>query len=57
MTVFTYLKEKYNYPLLYGGSVSVATIEQLKDIPYLDGVLLGKASLRVEDVSEFIKKL
>lgn len=57
VTVFNYLKEKYNYPLLYGGSVSVDTIEQLKDIPYLEGVLLGKASLRIEDIKEFIKKL
>lgn len=57
VTVFNYLKENYNYPLLYGGSVSKDTIEQLKDIPYLEGVLLGKASLRIEDIKEFIKKL
>lgn len=57
VTVFNYLKEKYNYPLLYGGSVSKDTIEQLKDIPYLEGVLLGKASLSIEDIKEFIKKL
>jgi triosephosphate isomerase len=56
-TVFNYLKENYNYPLLYGGSVSKDTIEQLKDIPYLEGVLLGKASLRIENIKDFIDKL
>ena len=57
VTVFNYLKENYNYPLLYGGSVSKDTIEQLKDIPYLEGMLLGKASLRIENVKDFIDKL
>ena len=57
VTVFNYLKENYNYPLLYGGSVSKDTIEQLKDIPYLEGMLLGRASLRIENVKDFIDKL
>ena len=55
--IIPWLKENYNYPLLYGGSVSKDTIEQLKDIPYLEGVLLGKASLRIENVKDFIDKL
>ena len=57
IAVFNYLKQNYNYPLLYGGSVSVDTIEELKNIPYLDGVLLGKTSLKLEDVKKFISKL
>ena len=35
--------------VLYGGSVNLINISNILDIPYVDGVLVGGASLKVKD--------
>jgi len=49
-----YLKEKYHTDnkLLYGGSVDADNVESLKKIEILDGIIIGNASL---DINEVIK--
>ncbi len=43
-------------PLLYGGSVKLNNIKDILDIPNVDGVLVGSASLDVNVFKEMIKK-
>ena len=50
------LKEKYNLPLLYGGSVKVENIEEIASINSVDGVLVGSASLKPDIFAKLIKK-
>ena len=57
MSVFEFLHNKYNYPLFYGGSVSKENITVFKEIPYLAGILLGKASLDIEEIKEILKQI
>ncbi len=57
ISVFEFLHSKYNYPLFYGGSVSKENITTFKEIPYLAGVLLGKASLDIEEIKEILKQI
>ena len=53
----------YNYNILFylyhkeNHSLYIQPLFLIKDIPYLDGLLLGKASLRIENVKDFIDKL
>jgi triosephosphate isomerase len=46
------LKEKYNSnnPLLYGGSVCSNNILQIKNLNIVDGVIVGSASLKLDEV-------
>jgi len=50
------LKEQFNLPLLYGGSVKVDSIEEIASINSVDGVLVGSASLNAKSFGELIKK-
>ena len=42
-------------PVLYGGSVKLNNIKEIIEIPNVDGVLIGGASLDVETFKEMIK--
>jgi len=48
------LKEKSSAPLLYGGSVKVSNAQEVLALKSVDGVLVGGASLIVEDFSQMI---
>ena len=50
----TALKQHFDRPLLYGGSVKPANIREIIDIDGVDGVLVGSASLDVESFSQMI---
>ncbi|WP_456488383.1 triose-phosphate isomerase [Caminibacter pacificus] len=43
-------------PILYGGSVKLNNINEILDIPNVDGVLVGSASLDVNTFKEMINK-
>jgi len=49
------LKKKLQKPLLYGGSVKLANISEILDIPNVDGALIGTASWSAEDFKKIIK--
>ncbi len=54
------LKEKSKAPLLYGGSVKVKNAKEVLELNSVDGVLVGGASLIVEDFAkmcEFAQEL
>lgn len=48
------LKEKFNRPLLYGGSVDENNIKNISNIYGVDGVLVGSASLDAERFASII---
>ncbi|MEA1955236.1 MAG: triose-phosphate isomerase [Campylobacterota bacterium] len=48
------LKEKSHVPLLYGGSVKVANAKDVLAVNNVDGVLVGSASLKVDDFKSMI---
>jgi triosephosphate isomerase len=48
------IKKKVNKPLLYGGSVKVCTLQDILEVPNVDGVLVGTASWEVEDFKKMI---
>lgn len=50
----TALKEHFDRPLLYGGSVKPANIKEIIGIDGVDGVLVGSASLDVESFTQMI---
>jgi len=49
------LKQKSKAPLLYGGSVKVKNAKEIMSLENVDGVLVGGASLIVEDFSQMCK--
>ncbi len=49
------LREKISRPLLYGGSVKPNNIEEILNIPNVDGALIGTASWKVEDYCKMLK--
>ena len=53
-----YIQEKYQVscPVLYGGSVSVSNIEELKTVSNIDGYLIGGTSLDMEKLKVIIEK-
>ncbi len=53
-TVHRKIKKKIDKPLLYGGSVKVGSLQDILEIPNVDGVLVGTASWVKED---FIKMI
>jgi len=53
--VLSHLREKIKAPLLYGGSVKVATTKDILDIENCDGVLVGTASWDVGNFSKMIE--
>ncbi|KEZ22595.1 triose-phosphate isomerase [Ureaplasma diversum] len=44
-----------NIPVLYGGSVNVSNLEDILSIKCIDGVLVGNASLDVNNLNQMIK--
>ena len=42
-------------PTLYGGSVNIKNISNILQIPSVDGVLIGGASLKIEEFSEMVR--
>ena len=50
-----WLKDFTKKDILYGGSVKLANIENILSLESCDGVLVGGASLNVDDFSEMIK--
>ncbi len=54
--VLSFIKQTTNSkcPTLYGGSVSIKNISDILQIPSVDGVLIGGASLRIEEFCEMI---
>mgnify|MGYP006416521653 CR=1 FL=1 len=61
--IFTWLRQTFdrtgalNYDLLYGGNVNPLTIGALSDIPFLNGVLVGRASLEIDSITTLIQQL
>jgi len=55
----SFIKEitHYKCPTLYGGSVNIKNIEKILKIPSVDGVLIGGASLKIEEFSKMIQCL
>lgn len=55
--VLSFIKQTTNSkcPTLYGGSVNIKNISDILPIPSVDGVLIGGASLRIEEFSEMIR--
>jgi len=48
------IKQKINKPLLYGGSVKPANLDEILNIPNVDGALIGTASWEVESFTKMI---
>ena len=48
------IKQKINKPLLYGGSVKPANLDEILNIPNVDGALIGTASWEVESFTTMI---
>ncbi len=55
-TTHDMLRRHISAPLLYGGSVKGANIEEIASIENVDGVLVGGASLEVDTFFELIEK-
>jgi triosephosphate isomerase (TIM) len=53
-TIHRKIKKKIDKPLLYGGSVKVCTLQDILEVPNVDGVLVGTASWVVEDFKKMI---
>jgi triosephosphate isomerase len=49
------IKKKINKPLLYGGSVKPTNLEEILDIPNVDGTLIGTSSWKIEDFKKMAK--
>jgi triosephosphate isomerase len=43
-------------PILYGGSVNASNVASLLDLPQIDGVLVGGASLEAEKWANLVEK-
>ena len=54
-TIHKKIKKKISKPLLYGGSVKPANLDEILKIPNVDGTLIGTASWDVEDFKQMIK--
>lgn len=52
--VHSAIKQKIDKPLLYGGSVKVANIGEILDVPNVDGALIGTASWVADDFKKII---
>jgi len=55
--VLRFIKQTTNSkcPTLYGGSVNTKNISDILQIPSVDGVLVGGASLKIEEFSEIVQ--
>jgi triosephosphate isomerase len=52
-----FIKEKYDLPVLYGGSVNLANFTSLIEMNSVDGVLVGGASLGLTTFGQMIQLL
>ncbi len=53
-TIHRKIKKKIDKPLLYGGSVKVCGLQDILEVPNVDGVLVGTASWVAEDFKKMI---
>lgn len=53
--IFRFIKNHGDFLTFYGGSVSSTNIAELSEIEELDGVLVGNASLVVEEFNKIVK--
>lgn len=54
--IVKFLKENFNFlSVLYGGSVNTNTFKQISKIPNLDGVLVGKDSLKAKNIVKMMR--
>ncbi len=53
----SFIKQETNNqcPTIYGGSVNLSNIKDILKIPSVDGVLIGGASLKVEEFSQMVQ--
>jgi triosephosphate isomerase len=54
-TIHKKIKKKITKPLLYGGSVKPANLDEILKIPNVDGTLIGTSSWIEEDFKQMIK--
>ena len=56
--VIEFIKHVFpDIPVLYGGSANEKNIDTLKEVPNIDGYLVGGLSLKVPQLKEFLNKL
>lgn len=55
--LFEYLKNRKNTPILYGGSVKPDNAQTIANVPHVDGLLVGGASLKPETFLPIIKSV
>ena len=55
--VHSFIKEKFDLPVLYGGSVNLENFKKLIETPSIDGVLVGGASLGAATFGQMIQLL
>ena len=55
VTIHKKIKKKIHKPLLYGGSVKAANLDEILRIENVDGTLIGTSSWNVEDFKTMIK--
>lgn len=55
--VHEFIKDKYDLPVLYGGSVNLDNFSKLMRMPSVDGVLVGGASLGAATFGQMIQLL
>ncbi|MCI5984414.1 MAG: triose-phosphate isomerase [Firmicutes bacterium] len=55
--IINFIKENYNYKVLYGGSVNLQNIDTLNKISNIDGFLVGFSASKVDEFNEIIKEV
>ena len=55
--ITNFIKENYNYKVLYGGSVNLQNIDTLNKISNIDGFLVGLSASKVDEFNEIIKEV
>lgn len=57
--IYNYLKDKYNSNpnIIYGGGVAQKDINDLLEIPELNGIMIGKISSNIEKIDSIIKSI
>lgn len=52
-----YTEYNQNIPILYGGSINKETIKQINKITSIDGYLIGRSSLDLNELKEIVKEI
>ena len=57
--IYNYLKDKYNSSpnIIYGGGVAQKDINNLLEIPELNGIMIGKISSNIDKIEKIIKSI